>query len=962
MERPRKRGAGSGDRRTKPKRKASADTSVKSETVKVCLRVRPLTGEERSAGKPVIRIDEPEEDDKEPKSITFAQPPKGTKAASSSSSSLTKFTFSHVYDKSATQLDVFAGTTSSLVKGFVAGKNALLFTYGITNSGKTYTMQGDESEGGLLSRSLDILFNSINDYRAKWFTFKPDQRGKIRVQSAEDARAARREYRESGGDVTLMDASDKIKPSKRRLSYDPTKLEVPDKDSRYAVFVSYVEIYNDSLYDLLDDTPMKEEGGWDASVKKNKDTKKLVEVDGRMQVQGVTEVEVHSTEQAFELLKRGQQARQVACTELNAVSSRSHSVFNIRLVRAPLDAKGNDVLRSKTYPPLVTQFSLVDLAGSERTSRTGSQGDRQREAGGINKSLMNLRQCIEILRSNQASGRKNIVPYRNSILTMLFKNYFAGDGQVVMVVCVSPGVADAEETAHVLKFSALTQAVKTAASQPAPPTPSGLTPGRGIASKLIKNARRQMGQIAEEDEDEPLDESFAPPRKSSVTLLTERHHGSQATASTEHSERRRLPDFDGQRALLKQKESKFRTMLFEREALWLAQTDQAETLATQLSVAEEAVASLKAELARVRQDSITEQQDLNTRVDEQDIMIRDLQDQLQEQQSHNTTLEGELRTVQRQYDTLLVDHEQLQDLVEEQRMEIEDKQSKAAELAELRETLSEELKQKENLALAELNRKEQEWASKMGLTEKQLGRLKSQAEQERKGKAALEERLDLVRELLTGGESEAVLRRGRSRRRASSLSPPRAVRQREQESEDESDDDMDMMEQHEESDLAAGAKSTNNPPDIDQARTIREHERAKKEKKRERKRRRSSLPNVLNHKPADHVQPDAIMTPVIDPRLKSHTTTTPQVGDLVTKGGKVKHNKYILNHQEDEGEHAIFKGEVERSVSKRGVSVRFTGLESLTTQPTLTPLTRGRKGRPNQNKGEGVILFDFVQA
>ncbi len=98
----------------------------------------------------------------------------------------------------------------------------------------------------------------------------------------------------------------------------------------------------------------------------------------------------------------------------------------------------------------MSQLSLVDLAGSERSSRTGNVGDRMKETGHINTSLMVLRQCIEQLRENQRGMRPpgvpdNLVPYRDSKLTYLFKNYFAGEGKVRMVVCLSPAAADYEE-------------------------------------------------------------------------------------------------------------------------------------------------------------------------------------------------------------------------------------------------------------------------------------------------------------------------------------------------------------------------------------------------------------------------------------------------------------------------------------------------------------------------------------
>lgn len=119
--------------------------------------------------------------------------------------------------------------------------------------------------------------------------------------------------------------------------------------------------------------------------------------------------------------------------------------IGLSLSQAPLDSEGEQVMQDKRVV-CVSQLSLVDLAGSERTNRTKNTGQRLREAGNINNSLMTLRSCLEILRENQLQGTNKMVPYRDSKLTHLFKNYFDGEGQVRMVVCVNPRADDYDET------------------------------------------------------------------------------------------------------------------------------------------------------------------------------------------------------------------------------------------------------------------------------------------------------------------------------------------------------------------------------------------------------------------------------------------------------------------------------------------------------------------------------------
>lgn len=94
----------------------------------------------------------------------------------------------------------------------------------------------------------------------------------------------------------------------------------------------------------------------------------------------------------------------------------------------------------------ISQLSLVDLAGSERTNRTKNCGQRLREAGNINNSLKTLRTCLENLRENQQMGSTKMIPYRESRLTHLFKNFFDGEGDIRMVVCINPRIADYDET------------------------------------------------------------------------------------------------------------------------------------------------------------------------------------------------------------------------------------------------------------------------------------------------------------------------------------------------------------------------------------------------------------------------------------------------------------------------------------------------------------------------------------
>ncbi|XP_064336844.1 kinesin-like protein KIF23 isoform X7 [Camelus dromedarius] len=397
----------------------------------------------------------------------------------------TQYSFKQVFGTHTTQKELFDAVANPLVEDLIHGKNGLLFTYGVTGSGKTHTMTGSPGEGGLLPRCLDMIFNSVGSLQAKRYVFKSNDRNSMDIQCEVDA-LLERQKREATPNPKTPSSKRQVDPEFADMInvQEFCKAQDVDEDSVYGVFVSYIEIYNNYIYDLLEEAlfdPIKPK--WNSCSTPMRSTdfvppqSKLLREDKNhnMYVAGCTEVEVKSTEEAFEVFWRGQKKRRIANTHLNRESSRSHSVFNIKLVQAPLDADGDNVLQEKEQIT-ISQLSLVDLAGSERTNRTKAEGNRLREAGNINQSLMTLRTCMEVLRENQMYGTNKMVPYRDSKLTHLFKNYFDGEGKVRLIVCVNPKAEDYEESLQVMRFAEVTQEVEVA--RPVDKVICGLTPGR----------------------------------------------------------------------------------------------------------------------------------------------------------------------------------------------------------------------------------------------------------------------------------------------------------------------------------------------------------------------------------------------------------------------------------------------------------------------------------------------------
>lgn len=164
-------------RRYKPSQKkvpAKVRTTAR-DPVKVFCRIRPLENDEESCVKVTSQT------------TVSLQPP-----AAGGSHRLANYkeiihTFKHVFDDKATQKEVFDHVALPLIENLIHGKNGLLFTYGVTGSGKTFTMTGEPQDGGIMPRCLDVIFNSISSYQATKFVFKPDRMNGFDIQSEADA-------------------------------------------------------------------------------------------------------------------------------------------------------------------------------------------------------------------------------------------------------------------------------------------------------------------------------------------------------------------------------------------------------------------------------------------------------------------------------------------------------------------------------------------------------------------------------------------------------------------------------------------------------------------------------------------------------------------------------------------------------------------------------------------------------
>ncbi|SJX65335.1 related to Kinesin-like protein KIF23 [Sporisorium reilianum f. sp. reilianum] len=500
---------------------SSHDTSDLNdiEPVKAYLRIRPPSQDApKQTARPYIEvISDTEVLMHPPSQPAYSSALPGVRARTTSIAPPTKYIFSKVFgsqpptsssssaEQDMSQSAFFQHTTLPLVEALLHGESGLMFTYGVTNSGKSHTVMGNTEPGGagILPRSLDVIFNSIKGLESA-ADIQPVGLSGVQRSSQSDAASSSSNLGvnpfmiPSVSRRLLADAPVRSAKPAKLMEHDTTKVSV-DRNLRYSVFVSYVEIYNEKLFDLLDVSPGSTLGrsesvrgsNWSlanmanaaptsipssaSSITLNRKPLNLKndhENGGGKYVAGLREVKVNSAQEARDLLHRGQENRAVFGTMANRASSRSHGIFTIKVIRhhGGLTDLSDDDLDSFT----TARLSIVDLAGSERVANTGlASGDRLKEAGNINKSLMCLGQCLETLRKNQVrlmgstdggqaatvKRRISIVPFRHSKLTELFQSFFVGEGKAVMIVNANPYDTGFDENSHVMKFSAIAKEV-----------------------------------------------------------------------------------------------------------------------------------------------------------------------------------------------------------------------------------------------------------------------------------------------------------------------------------------------------------------------------------------------------------------------------------------------------------------------------------------------------------------------
>ncbi|KAK9448936.1 uncharacterized protein V1518DRAFT_416740 [Limtongia smithiae] len=352
--------------------------------IRVVVRVRPFNNRERAKhAECIVQMENNRT------IITTPDDISRSKSAKSKAEKSKEFVFDKSYwsfdkgsDSYASQTTIFDDLGMPLLDNAFKGFNNCIFAYGQTGSGKSYSMLGTREDPGIIPQICNNIFERIKQYSKT------------------------------------------------------------TKHDTFTVEVSYLEIYNERVRDLLNP--------------KNKSSLRVREhpILGPY-VEDLSRLAVASFADIEELMNEGNKARTVAATNMNETSSRSHAVFGITLTRKSHDDETN--LDSEK----VSRISLVDLAGSERASSANTTGVRLREGGEINKSLSALGRVIRGL-ADLSSGKQldAVIPYRDSALTWLLKDSLGGNSMTAMVATISPADVNFDETISTLRYADSAKRIK----------------------------------------------------------------------------------------------------------------------------------------------------------------------------------------------------------------------------------------------------------------------------------------------------------------------------------------------------------------------------------------------------------------------------------------------------------------------------------------------------------------------
>ncbi|XP_053623272.1 kinesin-like protein KIF3A [Plodia interpunctella] len=399
------------------------------------------------------------------------------------------YAYDAVFDSNTSQMDIYVQTASPIVEEVLQGYNGTIFAYGQTGTGKTYTMAGSNSAPelrGIIPNSFAHIFSHI--------------------AKAKD-------------------------------------------DEKFLVCVTYLEIYNEEVRDLLGNNPHQS-----LEVKERPDIGVFVK--------DLTGYVVHNADELEKIMAVGNKNRHIGATAMNTESSRSHAIFCITVESSK---KADD---GKLHVKM-GKLHLVDLAGSERQSKTQASGTRLKEATKINQSLSVLGNVISAL----VDGKSTHIPYRNSKLTRLLQDSLGGNSKTVMIATIGPAESNYVETISTLRYANRAKNIENKTHVNREPGDALLTRFQQEIDQLKKQLEETTNELEEEAEEEEGEVS-------SVSLSSESEQ--ELDLDPEDRKLRRRALRENKEKLNREKAHQARKVLEEKKAELLKTKKQQEELKEKL--------------------------------------------------------------------------------------------------------------------------------------------------------------------------------------------------------------------------------------------------------------------------------------------------------------------------------------------------------------------------------------------
>lgn len=396
-----------------------------------------------------------------------------TELASTNNKDLTEkhYEFSNIFDADTNQRDVY----DTCVRSYIDNDESMtLLTYGTSGSGKTFTIHGDDTNAGIIPRAIEHIFTRYKYMVSPTPGIKFDK-----------------------GNIALVDESNYPLEEKLRTRLIAAGSQHPMSDIQIRhehefesltvgkesaiIWLSFAEIYNENVYDLLSVN----------DVRPNKPRKnlKIISNEGNAFIKDLTTVNVRTAEEAYAVFSAGLEQVNTASTLINLNSSRSHCIFMVHVI---------------LYTPpgdfSFCVYKFCDLAGSERLKKTENVGNRLKEAQRINTSLLVLGRCLDLLYANQQKKGKEVVPFRESKLTMLLQKPLMGREKITTIVNMMPQTEFIEENLHVLHFASIAQKIVFKPPKPVAPPAAMKSKRRSTRfSWFVSRDQASKFYFAEED-------------------------------------------------------------------------------------------------------------------------------------------------------------------------------------------------------------------------------------------------------------------------------------------------------------------------------------------------------------------------------------------------------------------------------------------------------------------------------